>query len=1475
MKNKKAFLITLVVLLCVSMFTFVACKKNKNDGGEGGDGENSSISFAQSSYSLVIGDEKELDVTISQQIDGASLAFSSSDSSVASVDSASGTVTANAPGTATITATYGGNSATCSVSVGFGEYVPMLELPYVDGDTVNIDTKDFVNLAATVSFNGKTYTNVEISYSVADGSIGTVTDGKFTPSKAGTTDITVSGKWYGYEGSTMSKTVTVNVSPVIEISINGGIENEIIIYTGASYDNEDDYELLTTGDTVSTPVIKVKEDGEELYFNVELTSGSDIVDFNNTTTVVGKGIVGKATLTVYYTSKYDGTQGRKDIPIYVKPSLYKYIPPVDYFSADDGNVKVGKKLFNILDDGIDGIVSAVDSDGNEYDVSAGMLVYGIQVGSDKPTELELTVSGKTKGVVIDLKAYTKVIEDTADLAEIFTQTEPPYYAENGFDGYYILANNIDASGYTHKIWNVTSETLSKYPTEDYPNSGSTFTSAGVADVADKDLKAGLRGTFDGNGYTISNMTIEVYGLFGWVNGGTVKNVAFTHVTLPKAASMVIATSAVNAVIENVYMQIDSVASGASAGTVWRDSYKCEITNVLIEYPDLTTDSSKTGSYGSLGTLYTQRNTVANQSAYRNVYVISPTILVRYKSTTAEYAADAQNRTDTGAPHTVNGVKRYNTVDSMKEDKDSNDYNSFEESGFWTVSGDGELTWIDKEDGNTGGAEEKGPDFDYIYGKKFSALDGDLDAEELKEIFGENRVKLTSAVQYVFDKDRDMWLATNSLTVTGRKIKGVEPKLITGAGKITDVGYVYVQLTNDASVTKTVRIKAYTKVIKKTSDLEKIFTQTEHPYTAEYGFDGYYILANNIDASGYTHKVWNTSGTTYGSMGITNLADKGYKSGLTGTFDGNGYTISNMTMDEYGLFGWVNGGTVKNVAFTNVTLKTNYSRVIAQFVVNAVIENVYMEVTNVNNLSGTVWFDTYKCEIANVLVKYDTYLSDDNRTGSYGSLGAIYTQRDTVTNQSAYTNVYVVSKTILVRVKDSYKVDAENRTDTGATYTFKGVKRYDTVDSMKEDKASNDYSSFDKSDFWNVSDDGELTWVAKEDENSGDVEDGPDYDFDYEEISSELFSALDGDFDAEALKTIFGASDTVTLSSAKQYEFNEIADMWQATKQLTVESGKINGVEPNYVKNSAGNVVGVDYIYLQLTSGSDTETVRIKAYTKVIKTTDDLAKIFIYNGDPRTTAGHGFDGYYILAKNIDATDYTHTVTTNAYNFNEPGAEKVVTAGYTAGLRGTFDGNGYTISNITMAGCGLFGWVNGGTVKNVAFTDVKFSVNSSMVIATYVVNAVIENVYMEIKSLDSTTNANAGSVWSDTYKSEITNVLVKYPDISEYTTKTGSYGSLGTLWVQRKTVANHSKYTNVYVVSKTILAKVGSSYTVDAENLVTEEQLSGTVYRFEGVKRYNDESEMKSAGISYESSLTESDLWSVEDGVLTWVGNGSNN
>jgi len=123
-------------------------------------------------------------------------------------------------------------------------------------------------------------------------------------------------------------------------------------------------------------------------------------------------------------------------------------------------------------------------------------------------------------------------------------------------------------------------------------------------------------------------------------------------------------------------------------------------------------------------------------------------------------------------------------------------------------------------------------------------------------------------------------------------------------------------------------------------------------------------------------------------------------------------------------------------------------------------------------------------------------------------------------------------------------------------------------------------------------------------------------------------------------------------------------------------------------------------------------------TKVIKTVEDFKAVTVTLG-----LATPIMGYYILGNDIDFQGAK-----TAANKPEPwnGAD--------IGFRGTFDGNGKTISNLAVASYGLFGHLGkGAVVKDVNFDKVVYSEGKYQkmgLLASMIHQATIENITVNI-------------------------------------------------------------------------------------------------------------------------------------------------
>lgn len=188
----------------------------------------------------------------------------------------------------------------------------------------------------------------------------------------------------------------------------------------------------------------------------------------------------------------------------------------------------------------------------------------------------------------------------------------------------------------------------------------------------------------------------------------------------------------------------------------------------------------------------------------------------------------------------------------------------------------------------------------------------------------------------------------------------------------------------ARASKIISLKDYSgyTMISSAADLAKIGVDDAYP------LDGSYCLTSNIDLSSYSS--WTPIGT-YSSDGSTPF---------TGTFDGCNYTITGLTIDAsayfQGLFGYVYGGTVKDLTISNAYVKnTSMGAAVAAALVEgySTIENVTVEggtVTASASYSGGVvayseYSDIISCSSSVTLSSSASYVGGVIGYGKYANI----------------------------------------------------------------------------------------------------------------------------------------------------------------------------------------------------------------------------------------------------------------------------------------------------------------------------------------------------------------------------------------------------------------------------------------------------------------------------------------------------------
>ncbi len=652
------------------------------------------------------------------------------------------------------------------------------------------------------------------------------------------------------------------------------------------------------------------------------------------------------------------------------------------------------------------------------------------------------------------------------------------------------------------------------------------------------------------------------------------------------------------------------------------------------------------------------------------------------------------------------------------------------------------------------------------------------------------------------------------------------------GRVNDKDYL-ISIFDENNNVDYATVKCVTKILKTAEDLK--FFDYEGDTTV---WDGYYILDNDIDASEYTHK--------HSAKNISADVWAAYKFGLLGTFDGNGHVIDGITVGHGGLFMMIaTSATVKDVALTNVRFAAeNRTGTLAAYISdfnaiepNVSISDVYVSTSNYpeGDQSGVLAFSIQTGSVAmkNVVVEASSV------SGKNGSFVYREARPDATTS---YSNIYVVSPTPLsyyanVTGGPAYRVMDAGNVDTQCTI-YRNFKRYDDYPAMKA--AGNTYTGFDSA-IWDLTTYGvpcfkgvtiDVNKFVATERYMLDATDGVLYS---EETGNVV--TIDGIF----------RSENVVLTSVSD----------ELTSDLTVDGNKIKGYTVSGTETPAArNVILTE-------EGGTYISATVTPYTRVIDSAEDLA---FFNW---TSVDEYFDGYYVLAKNIDASGYTHT-----HGISEASINNYVGVwqALNRGLSGTFDGRGYTIDGITFGNYGLFGMISyTGTAKNLGLTNVKYGTAKWTSALAYVVsfsseegknpNSIkpkVENIYLQSDELP--TGENSGALLVKISNNVIMNNVIV--DISETVTTGASFVGKHDY---ASDVGPSTGFATVFVISKCALGQDKDGNIADAGTLNGVEQTgTGTGTLYKSAKRYETAAQMKAANNSY--ATFSSAYWTVTTGEI---------
>ena len=668
-------------MLCMSLFCF-ACDEPEDPTPPSTD---PAITLNKTSASMVVGDYEQLTYALTNEADGFSVAWSTSNDAIATVEN--GKIEAINVGKANIVATYSNGTdsytSTCEVEVGWGNSLPKLFIDNrsFDDNNWNVIIGSIVDLKPYVMFNGRRFDDVQITLSSQNNNYVSVEGSKFTAVALGDSVVTITGTWRGTQ-LTQLMTTTINVSVVEDfmMSLNGNAVDNVQLYTrsswgGVDYDTSIDFVLQSklNGVVQSTPVmVTVGDNSIVSYSNGELTANK----------------FGTTDITLSWSSP-NGRDYIKVIQAEVIRPLKVVNTIITQFSSKDGYfLNEGNVPYTLVDVAYDGMATPsrlFDASQEYFDIASGrtvvesvdvegFLVKNIYSHGSGYQDVYVTIGTETEQTAFHVKSATKIYtQDNAPslYGDLNAPNDDGRTVIRGVSyGYYALAEDI----YGIEIG--------------YLSTGK------------------FAGTFDGQGHTINNVKVAgEYGLFGNLTIGadtsfvtTVKNVGFKNVEFTSSTGNYVLAKEVGkansrtVALKDIYVSVKPQATLIdNSAPLFKTAYSVSGENIFVEYP-FASAVTPTTNYGSL---FTAHVNYLNAGKFINTYVISPVQLSKNNVGSDQFTNIDAGNIDGFDPAADEGikatdVKRYTDVASMKADSANNTFSSFS-SANWTVI-DGVPTW---------------------------------------------------------------------------------------------------------------------------------------------------------------------------------------------------------------------------------------------------------------------------------------------------------------------------------------------------------------------------------------------------------------------------------------------------------------------------------------------------------------------------------------------------------------------------------------------------------------------------------------------------------------------------------------------------------------------------------------------------------------------------------------------------------------
>lgn len=890
MKKLRRALVAALVL-ALTCFGFAACG-----------GDSLTVTLDKETLTLEIGNSETLTATLSKE--GEEVTWSTSAASVATVSE--GVVTGVSEGTATITATAGDAAASCTVTV----QDTAIRRVTLSDDNLSLTIGGKYTVTAKLMEGTEEITGLNWNWTCEMAGIASVTPNASDPSKGritalGTGDATIFASTT-YRNKNYQGSVQLKVTNDVAFSITPTAK-ELSAAAEGAYPNtaEFSYSLVVNDEPVTTGVTWRSED-------TEIAS----VDDTGRVTAHREG-----TVKIFAEYKKEGYDAYATVTVF--PVERK--AEEQYFGESDELVLAGN---------FESVTSVVRANGGDV-------------------EFEKTSEG------ISLLSDFEIGEHTVVLKDGVYATSLTFVRAN-----LLIADKaaLDAWGTGWKAGGTEYVLL----TADIPYNGSWVRA--LKGESDRYWD----GTLDGRGHVISNITFDQGSLVGDNFSGTVKNLVMTGVKVNKNIGGTGAicdrfrpagTVSGARTIENCYVSgtVNGTLSGLIVGYSSVNIGTVRNCVVVVEEP------LPVGASAICSAFPKDANSYHPNLDIENCVVIGASAAMRNKDTGADYTPDnvtaacfteREQIDDFDYSDMGFGSDFWDTTKTVPMPKGfalefaiTSSENTIAAGSEITLSVNSPLAVLAlKEGANDAGVTLVNGVVTVpmsAAGKSFTvtatAFDGTVKEKTfavlaIEEVAGTTDVGIADLSKTSVD-----W-STAGFDGTVRSITDSTGKTLNftaGTGTVSvaatefgaDYGEKTFKILTDANKRYTVTATVASYVI---SDLNTLKGwQAAHPETSASNYQtGYVVMSASVDFGGATWTGW------------------GANSVWKGTFDGRGYTISNIAFTtNTALVGDKFEGTVRNLVMTDVSILSNHSAAIStRLIGNAVVENCY--ISGSINATGT-------------------------------------------------------------------------------------------------------------------------------------------------------------------------------------------------------------------------------------------------------------------------------------------------------------------------------------------------------------------------------------------------------------------------------------------------------------------------------------------------------------------------------------------